>query len=159
VSAVHDLDANIPVSEIRPMEEVIAVSTAQRRLTMLLLIVFAGIALVLAAVGIYGVISYAVTQRTQEIGIRMALGAPRARVMRMVLGQAMTLTIVGIAAGSAGAWTLTRLMQKLLFGVKPSDPATFVAVSVLLAAVAAAAAAIPGLRATRVDPVIALRAE
>jgi len=159
VDALHGLDPNVPVSEIRPMEEVVAASTAERRLTMLLLTMFAAVALILAAVGIYGVIGYAVTQRTQEIGIRMALGAPRARVMWMVVGQAMALTLVGVAAGAAGAWTLTRLMEKLLFGVRPSDPLTFVAVSVLLSSVAAAAAAVPGLRATRVDPVIALRAE
>jgi putative ABC transport system permease protein len=100
-----------------------------------------------------------VTQRTQEIGIRMALGAPRSRVLKMVVGQAMTLALIGVAAGAAGAWILTRLMQKLLFGVEPSDPATFAAVATLLALVAALAASVPGLRATRVDPVIALRSE
>jgi putative ABC transport system permease protein len=159
VSALHGMDPNVPIADVRTMTDVIAVSTAERRLTMLMLVIFAGVALVLAAVGIYGVISYTVTQRTQEIGIRMALGAPRAQVMRMVVGQAMVLTAIGVAAGAAGAWTLTRLMQKLLFGVQPSDPLTFLGVSVLLALVAAAAAAMPGLRATRVDPVIALRAE
>jgi putative ABC transport system permease protein len=141
------------------MDDVIDVSVAQRRLTMLLLSIFASLALVLAAVGIYGVISYSVTQRTQEIGIRMALGAPRAAVMRMVVGQAMVLSIAGLTAGALGAWMLTRLMQKLLFNVTPSDPLTFAAVSILLALVAATAAAVPGLRATRVDPVIALRSE
>ena len=115
--------------------------------------------MVLAAVGIYGVIAYSVSQRTQEIGIRMALGAPRAAVMRMVVGQAMTLACIGLAVGAVGAWLLTRLMEKLLFGVTPSDPLTFAAVSALLALVAAVAASVPGLRATRVDPVIALRAE
>jgi putative ABC transport system permease protein len=105
------------------------------------------------------VISYSVTQRTQEIGIRMALGAPRTRVLRMVVGQAMALSFAGVVAGASGAWLLTRLMQKLLFAVKPSDPLTFLTVSALLAAVAAIAASVPGLRATRVDPVIALRSE
>jgi putative ABC transport system permease protein len=100
-----------------------------------------------------------VTQRTQEIGIRMALGAPRARVLRMVVGQAMTLALIGVAVGAVGAWMLTRLMQKLLFGVQPSDPVTFAAVATLLAFVAAVAASVPGVRATRVDPVIALRRE
>jgi len=138
---------------------VIDASVAQRRLTMLLLSIFALVALVLAAVGIYGVIGYSVSQRTQEIGIRMALGAQRARVLRMVVGQAMTLAAVGIAAGAVGAWGLTRLMQKLLFGVQPSDPGTFGAVAGVLALVAGVAASIPGLRATRVDPVIALRSE
>jgi putative ABC transport system permease protein len=141
------------------MSEVISVSTAQRRFTMILLVIFANVALVLAAVGIYGVISYSVTQRTQEIGIRMALGAPRARVLKMVVGQAMTLALIGVAAGAAGAWGLTRLMQKLLFGVQPADPVTFAAVATLLTFVAAVAASVPGLRATRVDPVIALRRE
>jgi ABC-type antimicrobial peptide transport system permease subunit len=100
-----------------------------------------------------------VTQRTQEIGIRMALGAQRATVMRMVVGQAMKLAFIGLIAGGLGAWALTRLMQKLLFGVTPSDPVTFAAVSAALALVAAIAASVPGLRATRVDPVVALRAE
>jgi putative ABC transport system permease protein len=126
---------------------------------MLLLSLFAAVALLLAVVGIYGVIGYSVSQRTQEIGIRMALGAQRAEVLRMIVGHAMTLAGAGIVAGAAGAWGLTRLMQKLLFGVTPSDPVTFAAVSAGLAVVAAIAASIPGLRATRVDPVIALRSE
>ena len=158
IRAVHDLDPNVPVADIRAMDEVVSRSTAQRRLTMLLLTAFAGLALVLAAVGVYAVISYSVSQRTQEIGIRMALGAARSAVMRMVLGQALTLAAIGVAAGAGGAWMLTRLMQKLLFGVEPSDPVTFAAVAALLAAVAAAAAVVPALRATRVDPAIALRA-
>jgi putative ABC transport system permease protein len=159
VAALHEIDPNVAAADIRTMEEVIDGSVAQRRLTMLLLAAFAGLALVLAAVGIYGVIGYSVSQRTQEIGIRMALGAQRGAVLRMVVGQAMRLAAIGLAAGAAGAWVLTRLMQKLLFGVTPSDPVTFVAVSASLAVVAAAAASIPGLRATRVDPVVALRAE
>ena len=158
VTALHEMDANVPVADVRPMEEVVSISTAQRRLTMMLLIGFAGLALALAAVGIYGVISYAVTLRTQEIGIRMALGAPRARVLRMVVGQAIALTAAGIAAGAGGAWILTRLMEKLLFGVQPSDPLTFTGVAALLAAVAIGAALVPAVRATRVDPAVALRA-
>lgn len=159
IAALHDMDPNVAAADVRTMEEVIDLSVAQRRLTMLLLSIFAGLALVLAAVGIYGVIGYSVSQRTQEIGIRMALGAPRGSVMRMVVGQAMTLALVGVAVGAIGAWLLSRLMQKLLFGVTASDPLTFVAVSALLALVAALAASVPGLRATRVDPVIALRSE
>ena len=159
VAALHELDPNVAAADVKTMDEVIDASVAQRRLTMLLLAGFAGLALVLAAVGIYGVIGYSVSQRTQEIGIRMALGAQRGAVMRMVVGQAMTLAAIGLAAGALGAWLLTRLMQKLLFGVTPSDPLTFVAVSASLALVAAVAASIPGLRATRVDPVVALRAE
>jgi putative ABC transport system permease protein len=159
IAALHDLDPNVPAADVKTMDEVVDASVAQRRLTMLLLAIFAGLALVLAAVGIYGVIGYSVSQRTQEIGIRMALGAPRAAVMRMIVGQAMTLAAVGLAAGGIGAWLLTRLMQKLLFGVTPSDPLTFAGVAAILALVAAVAASIPGLRATRVDPVIALRSE
>jgi putative ABC transport system permease protein len=155
--AVHELDANVPIADIRSMRDVVSVSTAQRRMTMLLLVGFAVLALVLAAVGIYGVISYSVTQRTQEIGIRMALGAERGLVMRMVVGQAMALAGVGVVTGGAGAWVLTRLMQKLLFGVEPSDPLTFAVVAAVLAVVAAIAASVPARRATRVDPVIALR--
>jgi putative ABC transport system permease protein len=159
VAALHELDPNVAAADVKTMKEVVDVSVAERRLTMLLLSIFAGLALVLAAVGIYGVIGYSVSQRTQEIGIRMALGAPRAAVMRMVIGQAMTLAAAGLVAGAAGAWLLTRLMQKLLFGVTASDPVTFAAVSALLALVAALAASVPGLRATRVDPVVALRSE
>jgi putative ABC transport system permease protein len=159
VAALHEMDPNVAAADVRTMEEIIDISVAQRRLTMLLLSIFAGLALVLAAVGIYGVIGYSVSQRTQEIGIRMALGAPRGSVLRMVVGQAMALALVGVAVGAVGAWLLSRLMQKLLFGVTASDPVTFVAVSALLAFVAALAASVPGLRATRVDPVIALRSE
>jgi putative ABC transport system permease protein len=139
------------------MDSVVAVSTAQRRLTMILIAGFAVMALVLAALGIYGVIGYSVTQRTQEIGIRMALGAERTVVMRMVVGQAMALAAMGVLAGTCGAWALTRLMRGLLFGVSPSDPATFAAVAAVLAAVAACAAFVPARRATQVDPAIALR--
>ena len=159
VGALRSLDPNVAAADVRTMEDVIDTSVAQRRLTMLLLSVFAALALALAAVGIYGVISYSVSQRTQEIGIRMALGAPQAAVMRMIVRQAMLLAAIGLVTGAIGAWILTRLMQKLLFGVTPSDPATFAAVSILLTLVAGAAAIVPGLRATRVDPVIALRSE
>ena len=159
VNAVHELDPNVPVSQIRPMSEVIAVSTTERRLTMALLMAFSVVALVLASVGIYGVISYSVTQRTQEIGIRMALGAQRRDVLQMVVGDAMILAVIGIGLGAAGAFVLTRLMTKLLFNVEPQDPMTFTSVAVLLVAVAALASYIPGRRATRVDPVVALRQE
>jgi putative ABC transport system permease protein len=158
-AALHDIDPHIAAADVRTMSEVVDVSVAERRLTMLLLAVFASIALLLAAVGIYGVISYTVTQRTQEIGIRMALGAQRGQVLSMVVRQALVLAGAGILIGAAGAMLLTGLMRNLLFGVQPSDPLTFAAVAGMLGIVAAAAASVPGLRATRVDPVIALRTE
>ncbi len=156
---IRQFDPNLVVGGVRTMEDVVASSVAQRRLTMLLLTVFAGAALLLAAVGIYGVIAYSVTQRTQEIGIRMALGADRGHVLRMVIRQAVLLAGVGIIVGGAGAFLLTRLMKGLLFNVTPGDPLTFAAVSAVLATVAILASYLPGRRATRVDPVIALRAE
>jgi putative ABC transport system permease protein len=159
VGLVRQLDPELVVANVKTMDEVVSNSVAQRRLTMLLLTVFAATALLLAAVGIYGVIAYSVTQRTQEIGIRMALGAQRTDVLRMVVRQALLLAVAGIVIGGAGALLLTRLMEGLLFLVKPGDPVTFAVVSGVLAAVALLASYIPGRRATRVDPVIALRAE
>jgi putative ABC transport system permease protein len=158
-SIVRNMDPLLAVSDIRTMEQVIGDSVAQRRLTMLMLAIFAGAALVLAAVGIYGVIAYSVTQRTQEIGIRMALGANRRDVVWMVVKNAMVLTGTGIALGALGGLALTRLMRELLFHVRPADPMTFVAVAAVLATVALAASFFPGRRAARVDPLIALRAE
>jgi ABC-type antimicrobial peptide transport system permease subunit len=147
------------VSDVRPMEDVVSQSVAQRRLTMQIIGILALAALVLAAVGIYGVIAYAVTQRTHEIGIRMALGARQGNVLAMIVGEAMLLTATGLALGVAGALMLTRLMKDLLFNVRPADPVTFVAVALTLGLVALAASYLPGRRATRVDPAIALRAE
>ena len=159
VGLVRQLDPELVVANVKTMDEVVSNSVAQRRLTMLLLTIFAATALLLAAVGIYGVIAYNVTQRTQEIGIRMALGAQRSDVLGMVVRQALLLAVAGIVLGGAGALVLTRLMEGLLFQVTPGDPMTFVVVSSVLAAVALLASYIPGRRATRVDPVIALRAE
>jgi putative ABC transport system permease protein len=158
-SVLRRLDPDLALATVRTMDEVVSSSVADRRLTMLLLTVFAGAALLLAAVGIYGVIAYSVTQRTQEIGIRMALGAQRRDVLRLVVRNALILVAVGIGAGAAGALLLTRLMSGLLFDVRPTDPVTFAVVSGVLVAVALAASMLPGLRATKVDPVIALRAE
>ena len=129
VGLVRELDPELAVANIRTMDEVVSNSVAERRLTMLLLTIFAGAALLLAAVGIYGVIAYSVTQRTQEIGIRMALGAQRGDVLRMVVRQALVLALAGIVVGGAGALLLTRLMPGLLFQVKPADPVTFAVVS------------------------------
>ena len=158
-SVLRRLDPDLALAAVRTMDEIVSNSVAERRLTMLLLTVFAGAALLLAAVGIYGVIAYSVTQRTQEIGIRMALGAQRADVLRLVVRNALVLVAVGVAAGGAGALILTRLMSGLLFHVRPADPLTFAVVSGVLIAVALAASTLPGLRATKVDPVIALRAD
>jgi putative ABC transport system permease protein len=159
VRVIREQDPDLAVADVKTMEDVLELSVAQRRLTMLLLAIFAGAALLLAAVGIYGVIAFGVTQRTQEIGIRMALGAPRGSVLRMIVGQAVSLTAIGIVIGGLGAFLLTRLMARLLFDVEPADPVTFLAVSAMLAIVAVVAGYVPGRRATRVDPVVALRSE
>jgi putative ABC transport system permease protein len=156
---VRQMDADLVVANVRTMEEVVTRSVAERRLTMLLLTVFACASLILAAVGIYGVIAYNVTQRTQEIGIRMALGAQRSAVLRMVIGHAMRLAVLGVLSGTVMAFALTRLMTGLLFGVTPGDPLTFSTVAGVLCAVALVASYVPGRRATLVDPVIALRAD
>jgi putative ABC transport system permease protein len=126
---------------------------------MTLLSIFAGAALLLAAVGIYGVIAYSVTQRTQEIGIRLALGAQRSTVLRMIVGHALLLSLAGVAIGTIGAVFLTKLMSGLLFGITRFDPLTFIVVAAGLIGVSLAASYLPGRRATRVDPVVALRAQ
>jgi putative ABC transport system permease protein len=156
---VNQQDPDLALADITTMDEVVSRSVAQRRLMMVMLGIFAGAALLLSAVGIYGVIAYGVTQRTQEIGIRLALGAQRSDVLRMIVGQAAWLSLAGIAIGAAGAFALTRLMADLLFHVKPFDPVTFAAVAAILGLVALLAGYVPGRRATRVDPVVALRAE
>jgi putative ABC transport system permease protein len=159
VALVREQDPALAVSDIRTMGEIVSDSLAERRVTMMMLSVFAIAALLLAAVGIYGVIAYSVSQRTQEIGIRMALGARQRDVLRMVVGHAMVLVLAGIAIGGASGLMLTRLMRGLLFHTRPADPVTFTAVAALLATVAAAASYFPGRRAAAVDPVVALRAE
>ncbi|HXI24030.1 MAG TPA: ABC transporter permease [Pyrinomonadaceae bacterium] len=156
---VRTLDPDQPIYNIRTMDEIRGESVAPQRLNLMLLSIFAGIAFVLAIVGIYGVMSYAVTQRTHEIGIRMAIGAQPRDVFRMILGQGMLLTVIGMVAGLVGAFALTRLMATMLFSIKPTDPLTFAAVAALLVAVALIACYIPGRRATKVDPVNSLRYE
>ena len=158
-NAVREADASLPVIRLRNMEDVFRDSVRRPRMLMQLLAAFAGFALLLAAIGTYGVLSSVVAQHRREIGIRMALGAERALVLRSVMGDGLKLTCVGLVAGLAGALVLTRLMETLLFGVRPSDPATLAGVAALITAVAAAASLVPAVRATRVDPLVALRDE
>ena len=146
-----------PMYSVRTMEQIISESLAERRFTMLLLIIFASTALALATVGIYGVMSYAVGRRTHELGVRMALGASRQTVLSLVLRQGMTLAASGAIVGLAGALVLTRFMAGLLFGVRPTDPWTLGAVALLLGGIALAACCVPAVRAAKVDPMVALR--
>jgi putative ABC transport system permease protein len=157
--AVRALDKNIVLSEVQTMDQVVAEATAEPRFYVLLLGGFAAVALILAAVGIYGVMSYSVSRRTQEIGIRIALGAQTGDVVKMVVRQGSLLALVGVGVGLMVALALTRLMSGLLYGIQPSDPITFVAVALGLSAVAIVACYVPARRAARVDPMIALRYE
>jgi putative ABC transport system permease protein len=156
---VWSVDREQPLSGIQPLEDVIAGSIAPRRFNMLLLGIFAALALLLAAVGIYGVVSYSVSQRTREIGIRMALGARPRDVSRQVIGQCVKLALLGVALGLGGSLALTRWMKTLLFDVSATDPLTFTAIALLLTSVALVAGWIPARRATKVDPLVALRHE
>jgi len=158
-NVVWSVDAAIPVSKVQSMSEVVAASMDERRFNMLLLALFAGLALALAAVGVYGLTSYAVTQRTHEIGVRMALGAETRHVLALIVGEGFRLTLIGTAIGVVAAIGLTRLMSTMLFGVRPTDAATYASVAGLLAAVSVAAGYIPARRAANVDPMVALRDE
>ena len=163
VSAVRNelqqIDPELPMAAVAPMDQLLADSLSRSRFTMLLLGIFAAVALVLAAVGIYGLIAYSVTQRTQELGIRIALGAQRRDVLRLVLGQGTRLTLLGVTVGVLAGLGFARLLSTLLFGVSATDPLTFACVAALLGLVGLAACYIPARRATRVDPIVALRYE
>jgi putative ABC transport system permease protein len=155
--AIRQLDSSLPVADVRTMEEVVGGAMSTPRFTSVLLSIFAALALTLSAVGIYGVLSYVVSRRTREIGIRVAIGAGRGQVLKMVLGSGISLALAGIAAGLVLAFGVTRLLRGLLHGVTPADPLTFTAVAIVLTGVAAVASVVPAWRASRVDPVIALK--
>ncbi len=149
----------LPVSQVRSMSEVVSLSTSRQRFNMWLMTVFGCVALLLAAIGIYGLMAYSVEQRTQEIGIRLALGAPASQVKNMVVKQGMVLALVGVAIGLAAAFGLSQVMAAFLFGVTARDPLVFVAVPAVLTFVALVAVWLPARRASRVDPLVALRYE
>jgi putative ABC transport system permease protein len=157
--AAWSFDRNLAISQVVTMDRVVAEANAQPRFEMLLLTIFAAVALVLAAVGIYGVISYSASRRTHEIGVRMSLGASRGDVLVLIVRQGMWLSLAGSVTGIAGALLLSRLMTRLLYGVRPTDPATFLAVAMGLGLVAMLACYIPARRAMRIDPMAALRCE
>jgi len=158
-SALAEIDPNQPLVRVRTMEDNMAATVAQPRFRTWLIGIFAALALLLAAVGIYGVMSYSVTQRTSEIGIRVALGAQPSDVFRIVVGEGLRLALLGVAVGLVAALILTRLLQSFLYGISASDPLTFTGVAVLLTLVGVAASFFPARRATRVDPIVALRYE
>jgi putative ABC transport system permease protein len=158
-NAVWSVNRNVPVSSVTTLERVVSDAVSQPRFNLILIALFAVLALTLAAVGIYGVMAYTVTQRTQEIGIRVALGAQRGDVLKLLLGHGMRLALLGTVFGLGGALGLTRLMTSLLYQVTPSDPITFVCISALLTAVTLLACWLPARRAAKLDPIIALRYE
>jgi putative ABC transport system permease protein len=154
---IWTLDQDLPVSKVRTMERLLAESVSGRQFYMLLMGVFAASALLLAAIGLYGLMAYTVTQRTHEIGIRMALGAQAGNVLRLVIGQGIKLAVTGMVIGLIASLALTRMIKGMLFGVSATDPATFVIIPLLLAGVALIACYLPARRATKVDPMVALR--
>jgi putative ABC transport system permease protein len=156
---IHEVDPDLPVYNVRTMDDRVQESLARRRFSMVMLGLFAFLALALATIGIYGVMAYLVTQGTRELGIRLALGATPADISRLVVRQGMALAIAGVALGLAGAFALTRLIRSLLFGVQPSDPVTYVAIAALLAVIALVASYIPARRAAHIDPMVSLRWE
>jgi ABC-type antimicrobial peptide transport system permease subunit len=157
--AIRETDADVPLLNIRTMDDSVSASLSPERFSMLLLGAFAGLALLLAVMGIYSVMSYSVSRRTNEIGIRVALGASRGDVLLLVVRQAMLLALIGLAIGIAGALSLSRLMASQLYGVRPTDPITFITMAALLMIVSLAASYLPARRAMRVEPMAALRYE
>ena len=157
--AVWAADSQLPVTGLRTIEEVVAGSLEARRFEMLVLSLFAAAALLLSAVGVYGVVAFRVVQRTPEIGLRMALGAPRGRVLGLILREGVALFLAGLAVGLVGVLAAARVLSSFLYGVAPTDPLTLVATACLMGLVALLAAAVPALRASRMDPMIALRRE
>jgi putative ABC transport system permease protein len=158
-NAVHEVNRDMPLVDISTMDDLVANSLSQPRFNMLLLGAFAGLALLLAAVGIYSVLSYSVKRSVREIGIRLALGAPLRDVLQMVVFEAMKPTLLGVAIGTAGALALGHVLSSLIYSVRPTDPITFLAVAAILIAVAFIASIAPAYRATKVDPMVALRYE
>jgi FtsX-like permease family len=156
---LHELDSDMPLADVRTIDEIVEAQTGGQRFTTVLLALFAVAGLVLAVVGIYGVVSYLVTQRRQEMAVRIALGASRVNVLWLVLKQGLEMAAIGAAIGLCGAWAAQKLTSELLFGISPVDPATFASAPVFLLAVAAIACAIPGVRVMRIDPAEALRQE
>jgi putative ABC transport system permease protein len=156
---VAALDRELPLYKVMTLDQYLAIGVVEPRFNTLLLGLFAGLAVVLAAVGLYGVISYSAVQRSHEIGVRMALGAQRLDVLQLVIGQGLTLALAGVAIGLVGALALTRVLSSSLYGIRATDPTTLIVVALVLSAVAIAASYIPARRATKVDPMVALRYE
>jgi putative ABC transport system permease protein len=159
VDAIHNVDRSLPVTEIGAVERAVAEPMAEQRMVMALMIAFAALALVLSTLGIYSVLSYSITQRTREIGLRVALGAHEGNVLRLVIGDGLRMAVIGITLGIAGALALTRLMTDLLYGVHPTDLVTFSGVTIVLAMVSLSACYVPARRAMKIDPIVALRYE
>jgi putative ABC transport system permease protein len=157
--AIWSVDRNQPITRVATMDALIAASEANRRFVLMLFETFGTVALLLAAIGIYGVLAGSVSERTREIGVRSALGASRAEILALVGGEGMTLTLIGVGLGLAGAFVTSRTLATLLFGVTPLDPVTYIGMMLLMAAVATAACWVPALRAARIDPAISLRLE